>query len=85
MESEEIHLKVNAIHRLRTVLSSMGEESTISLLIPYIDQMILVQEDEVLFAVAEEIGYIFDRIEDKTVFLPTLEALAKHDETVVRE
>jgi hypothetical protein len=47
--------------------------------------MISVHEDEVLFAVAEEIGLIFDCIEDKTVFLPTLEALAKHDETVVRE
>jgi hypothetical protein len=35
--------------------------------------------------VAEEIGKVFPLIPDKTVFLPTLERLAKHDETVVRE
>jgi serine/threonine-protein phosphatase 2A regulatory subunit A len=43
------------------------------------------EDDEVLFAVAEEIGNIFSLVHDKSVFLPQLETLAQHDETVVRE
>ena len=42
-------------------------------------------EDEVLFAIAEELGKVFNIFPDKTVFLKILEELAKHDETVVRE
>ena len=29
MESEEIHLKVNAIHRLKTVIMSIGAPETV--------------------------------------------------------
>ena len=47
--------------------------------------MIKTEDDEVLFAVAEELGKIYTLIPDKTVFLTSLEALAKQDETVVRE
>lgn len=38
-----------------------------------------------MFAIAEELGYTFNIIEDKTMFLGLLETLAKQDETVVRE
>ena len=38
-----------------------------------------------LFAIAEEIGKVFGLVDDKTVFLETLETLARSDETVVRE
>ena len=48
-------------------------------------ELIKTEDDEVLFAIAEELGLIFHLIPDKTVFLPTLEHLAKQDETVVRE
>ena len=43
------------------------------------------EDDEVLFAIAEELGKVYTLIDDKTVFLPLLEHLAKEDETVVRE
>ena len=43
------------------------------------------EDDEVLFAIAEEIGKIYTMIGDKTIFLPLLEHLAETDETVVRE
>ena len=43
------------------------------------------EDDEVLFAIAEEIGKVFHLIGDKTIFLPLLEQLAESDETVVRE
>lgn len=48
-------------------------------------ELIKTEDDEVLFAVAEELGIVFPLIPDKTVFLPSLELLAKQDETVVRE
>lgn len=38
-----------------------------------------------LFAIAEELGDCFEYANDKTIFLPLLETLAKQDETVVRE
>lgn len=37
METEEIHLKVNAIHRLKTVILSIGVEDTIKKLVPYLE------------------------------------------------
>lgn len=44
------------------------------------------EDDEVLFAIAEELGMCWELFQDdKTVFLPLLETLAKKDETVVRE
>ncbi len=43
------------------------------------------EDDEVLFAVAEELGKVWELLDDKTVFLPLLESLSKVDETVVRE
>jgi serine/threonine-protein phosphatase 2A regulatory subunit A len=85
MQNEEIHVKVNAIHRLKTVILSIGPDETVSQLIPYLDELIKSEDDEVLFAIAEEIGKVYTLINDKTVFLPTLESLAKQDETVVRE
>jgi serine/threonine-protein phosphatase 2A regulatory subunit A len=47
--------------------------------------LIASEDDEVLFAIAEEIGAVFDLLADKTVFLPLLEELSRSDETVVRE
>ena len=43
------------------------------------------EDDEVLFAVAEELGKVFTLLNDRTAFIPSLETLAKQDETVVRD
>jgi len=85
MENEEIHVKVNAIHRLKTVIMSISESATIDALIPYLESLIKSEDDEVLFAIAEELGNVFPLIKDKTVFLGLLEQLARQDETVVRD
>lgn len=37
METEEVHLKVNAIHRLKTVILCIGVDETIKKLIPYLE------------------------------------------------
>jgi serine/threonine-protein phosphatase 2A regulatory subunit A len=51
----------------------------------FIIELIRTEDDEVLFAIAEELGKVFKLINDKTVFLGLLESLARQDETVVRE
>ena len=48
-------------------------------------ELIEEEDDEVLFAIAEELGNIFSQISDKTAFIDPLETLCKQDETVVRE
>jgi serine/threonine-protein phosphatase 2A regulatory subunit A len=85
MQTEEVHLKVNAIHRLKTVIAAIGIESTVNDLIPYLDLLVDKEEDEVLFAIAEELGKVWEMIQNKTVFIPILERLGRSDETVVRE
>lgn len=37
MQTEEIHLKVNAIHRLKVVALCLGQEATASQLLPYLE------------------------------------------------
>ena len=72
METEEIHLKVNAIHRMKTVIMVLGTDETIKKLIPYLECMIISyqklttylalvekEDDEVLFAIAEELGKVW--------------------------
>lgn len=51
----------------------------------FLIELIKSEDDEVLFAIAEELGKVFKLINDKTVFLGLLESLARQDETVVRE
>lgn len=43
------------------------------------------EEDEVLFAIAEELGKVFTLLDNKLALLPLLETLCSTDETVVRE
>jgi len=59
MITEEIHLKVNAIHRLKTVILSIGIAETNSQLLTYIEQLVAEEDDEVLFAIAEELGKVW--------------------------
>lgn len=37
LTTEEVHLKVNAIHRMKTVILSIGTSETHSSLLPYLD------------------------------------------------
>lgn len=52
---------------------------------PHKLELVRKEEDEVLFAIAEELGKIFTLLENKLALLPLLEALCSTDETVVRE
>jgi hypothetical protein len=37
METDEIHLKVNVIHRLKTVILFIGQDETHHKLVPYLE------------------------------------------------
>eukprot|EP00343_Euplotes_focardii_P006651 CAMPEP_0205821620 /NCGR_PEP_ID=MMETSP0206-20130828/8561_1 /ASSEMBLY_ACC=CAM_ASM_000279 /TAXON_ID=36767 /ORGANISM="Euplotes focardii, Strain TN1" /LENGTH=576 /DNA_ID=CAMNT_0053117239 /DNA_START=6 /DNA_END=1736 /DNA_ORIENTATION=+ len=86
LEADEVHLKVNAIHRLKTIILSISKPEIKSELFPYINQLIETECDELIFAIAEELGKddIFNLCE-VSLLLEGLEKLAKSDETVVRE
>jgi len=53
MENEEIHLKVAAINRLKTVILSINKDIVRSQLMPYLQELIKFEDDEVLYAIAE--------------------------------
>jgi serine/threonine-protein phosphatase 2A regulatory subunit A len=91
MASDEVFVKVNAIHRLKIVATILGPDATRSQLIPYITSTLyldslLNEEDEVLFALAEELGSLSRYITGSSSILITpLEYLAAIEETVVRD
>ena len=85
MRNNEIENQINAIHRLKTVILSIGANKMNTELVPYLQELIQEEDDELLYAIAEELGVTGGLCQDKTTFLPLLESLAKQDETVVRE
>lgn len=56
LDNDEIYVRVNAIHRLKTIAVLMGTEGIKSQLLPFLESLLKKEDDEVLFAIAEEIG-----------------------------
>jgi len=50
MQTEEIHLKVNAIHRLKIVALTLGPQETETVLLPYIDSKTLNKDAQPHFS-----------------------------------
>jgi hypothetical protein len=64
MQTEEIHLKVNAIHRLKIVILSIGPEQVGSQLIPYLQSKLNlypVNKSDLLTKVSFPFFLSFDR------------------------
>lgn len=86
MTHDEVTIRVNAIHRLRTVVTVMGQDSFKTQILPYLESLVKKEEDEVLFAIADELGQISTLFSGSLlIFLPLLETLAAMEETVVRD
>ena len=80
-------LRLNSIRKLSTIALALGVERTRSELIPFLTDTIY-DEDEVLLALAEQLGSFTSLIggqEFVYVLLPPLESLATVEETVVRD
>lgn len=80
-------LRLNSIKKLSTIALALGVERTRSELIPFLTDTIY-DEDEVLLALAEQLG-TFTPLVGGTQFvnclLPPLESLATVEETIVRD
>ncbi|KAH0916071.1 hypothetical protein HID58_030517, partial [Brassica napus] len=87
LKNDDIQLRLNSIRRLSTIARALGEERTRKELIPFLSEN-SDDDDEVLLAMAEELGVFIPfvgGIEHAHVILPPLESLCTVEETTVRE
>lgn len=56
LDNDEIYVRVNAMHRLKTIAVLLGTEGIKTQLLPFLETLIKKEDDEVLFAIAEELG-----------------------------
>ncbi|PVG03360.1 putative ser/thr protein phosphatase 2A regulatory subunit A [Serendipita vermifera] len=88
LKSDDTQLRLNAIHRLSTIALALGPQRAREDLIPFLQDN-LDDEDEVLLALAEELGKGFDEYiggpEYAHLLLAPLASLAEVEETLVRD
>ena len=88
LRSEDVQLRLNAIHRISTIALALGPERARDELIPFLQDSV-EDEDEVLLALAEELGRNFEEYiggpEYAHVLLGPLENLSAVEETLVRD
>ena len=80
-------MRLNSIKKLSTIALALGVERTRSELIPFLTDTIY-DEDEVLLALAEQLGTFTPLVGGKEhvhCLLPPLESLATVEETIVRD
>jgi len=88
LKSDDVSLRLNAIHRISTIALALGPQRARDELVPFLQDS-LDDEDEVLLALAEELGPAFAEHLGGPPYahllLGPLENLAAVEETVVRE
>uniref|UniRef100_A0A914WW71 Protein phosphatase 2A regulatory subunit n=1 Tax=Plectus sambesii TaxID=2011161 RepID=A0A914WW71_9BILA len=87
LRNEDVQLRLNSIRKLSTIALALGVERTRNELIPFLTDTIY-DEDEVLLALAEQLGNFTPLVggpEHVHCLLPPLENLATVEETVVRD
>lgn len=85
--NEDVQVRLNSIRKLSTISLALGEERTRSELVPFVSEL-MEDEDEVLCALAEQLGGFLPLVggpEHAHCLLPPLESLATVEETVVRD
>ncbi|KAE8657452.1 Serine/threonine-protein phosphatase 2A 65 kDa regulatory subunit A beta isoform [Hibiscus syriacus] len=87
LKNDDIQLRLNSIRRLSTIARALGEERTRKELIPFLSEN-NDDDDEVLLAMAEELGVFIPYVggvEHARVLLSPLETLCTVEETCVRD
>uniref|UniRef100_A0A4W3HP89 Protein phosphatase 2, regulatory subunit A, beta a n=1 Tax=Callorhinchus milii TaxID=7868 RepID=A0A4W3HP89_CALMI len=87
LRNEDVQLRLNSVKKLSTIALALGVERTRSELLPFLTDTIY-DEDEVLLALAEQLGNFTVLVggpEFVHCLLPPLESLATVEETVVRD
>lgn len=85
LRNEDVQLQLNSMKKLTTIALALGVERTRSELIPFLTDS-MCDEDEVLLALAEQLGKFIPLVggqEWAHCLLPPLEGLACVEETVV--
>lgn len=88
LRSEDVQLRLNAIRRVSTIALALGPDRARDELIPFLQESV-DDEDEVLLALADELGKNFEEYiggkEYAHVLLGPLENLSAVEETLVRD
>ncbi|KAF8078611.1 armadillo-type protein [Lyophyllum atratum] len=88
LRSEDVQLRLNAIHSIPTIALALGPDRAREELVPFLQDSV-DDEDEVLLALAEELGRNFEEYiggkEYAHVLLGPLENLSAVEETLVRD
>ena len=88
LRSEDVTLRLNAIHRISAIALALGGERTREELLPFLHDS-LDDDDEILLALAEELGENFVEYvggpAHAHLLLVVLESLAAVEETLVRD
>lgn len=87
LKNDDIQLRLNSIRRLSTIARALGEDRTRLELIPFLSEN-NDDDDEVLLAMAEELGVFIPYVggvEHAHVLLTPLETLCTVEETCVRD
>lgn len=85
LKNDDIQLRLNSIRRLSTIARALGEERTRKELIPFLSEN-NEDDDEVLLAMAEELGVFIPYaggVEHANDLLPPLETLSTVEEKAV--
>lgn len=88
LRSEEVQLRLNAIHSIPTIALALGPQRARTELIPFLQDSV-DDEDEVLLALADELGRDFEEYlggpDHAHLLLGPLENLSGVEETLVRD
>jgi serine/threonine-protein phosphatase 2A regulatory subunit A len=88
LRSEDVQLRLNAIRRVSTIALALGPDRARDELVPFLQESV-DDEDEVLLALADELGKNFEEYiggkEYAHVLLGPLENLSAVEETLVRD
>ncbi|KAL0483370.1 serine/threonine-protein phosphatase 2A regulatory subunit [Acrasis kona] len=88
LKNEDLQLRLNSIKRLSTISSALGPDRTRTELIPFLNESCIDDEDEVLLALAEELGNFVSAVggaEKASCLLAPLETLCNVEEATVRD
>jgi len=88
LRSEDVQLRLNAIHSIPTIALALGPDRSREELVPFLQDSV-DDEDEVLLALAEELGRNFEEYiggkQYAHILLGPLENLSAVEETLVRD
>lgn len=86
MLSDQLSVRINAVHRLPIVAAIMKGDQIVNDLLPYLESLFLYEDDEILYGIAKQLNGIYPNYcKNFGSILPLLEHLAAVEETVVRD